>query len=742
MSTSSSEGELWPLLAYADSFSVVTGETLRVFVSSVPATFDAEIVRLGMPGRSGLEEHVESSVEGSYPGRVQALHAGSYVHTQPIANLAGRSFTVQAWIWPTLAGDGVQTILAQGRPGHTGWSFELDEYGRLRLREWSLGAEGVRLQSTVRLASHFWYFVAGVIDLKRSLGRLRVAAASPWMSGRYCASEEADLAEWTPGESNAEAKASVYIAASQAEQHGTWATAIFNGKIDSPRLFGAALTESQLDLIAGDADPAEVARGKLAGAWDMSVAMDSACVIDRSPAVAHGTCVNLPTRAVPGHRWAGQALSPREAPGLYGAMHFHDDDMADAGWSPDLELPIRSDLRSGLYAVKLTNQEARAYVPFYVRPRIGAPSAPALFLAPTNSYLAYANNRLAITDLEWVAAREEPLSGIDSFVVNQDALGGSLYDRHNDGSGICYASARRPMPNIDPTYIDPTGRPRHFAADLGLLRWLAMQDQGVDVATDQDLHRDGLALLRSYRVVLTGSHPEYWTAEMLDALQDYLRGGGSVMYLGGNGFYWVTSFHRELPHVIEVRRGFAGTRTWESGAGEEHHSTTGERGGLWRHRGRAPNALVGVGCVGHGVGRGVGYQRLPASYEPQHSFIFEGVEGERFGDFGPALMGAAGDEVDATNLTLGTAPDAAVLARSGTLVGYRPTQEEELVYMPDRCGEHNPRIRSELVYFETGHGGAVFSVSSINWCAALAQDDYDNDVARITGNVLTAFLER
>jgi N,N-dimethylformamidase len=475
----------------------------------------------------------------------------------------------------------------------------------------------------------------------------------------------------------------------------------------------------------------------------MSVAMDSACVIDRSPAAAHGACVNMPTRAVTGHRWTGSTLSPEEDPSLYGAIHFHDDDLADADWSHNIELPIDAGLASGLYAVKLTGGANRAYVPFYVRPELGAAGAPALFLAPTNTYLAYANNRLAVTDLEWAAARgDAPLRAIDSFMVNHTALGGSLYDRHKDGSGICYASARRPMLNVDPTYVDPTGRPRHFAADLHLLRWLALQDQGVDVATDQDLHRDGLALLGSYRVVLTGSHPEYWTGEMLDALQDYLRGGGSVMYLGGNGFYWVTSFHRELPHVIEVRRGFAGTRTWESGAGEEHHSTTGERGGLWRHRGRAPNALVGVGCVGHGVGRGVGYRRLPASYEPQHSFIFEGVEGERFGDFGPALMGAAGDEVDATDLTLGTAPDDAVLACSETLVGYRPTQEEELVYMPDRCGEHNPRIRSELVYFETGHGGAVFSVGSINWCAALAQNHYENDVARITGNVLTAFLER
>jgi N,N-dimethylformamidase len=654
--------------------------------------------------------------------------------------MAGRTFAVQAWIYPTLAGERVQTVLSQGCPGRAGWAFELDEQGRLRLREWSPAGERVHLQSAVCLASHSWYFVAAVIDRERAAGRLRVAGASPWMGGFDSPSEEADLAEWPAREAEAGVAAGIHIAACEAED-GAWGTEVFNGKIDSPRLFETALTDSQLDLLAQGADPAEVARGKLAGAWDMSVALDSACVIDRSPAAAHGTCVNMPTRAVTGHRWKGQTLSPAEDPSLYGAIHFHDDDLADAGWSHDLELPIDSNLVCGLYAVKLSSGEDRAYVPFYVRPAAGAPTAPVLFLAPTNTYLAYANDRLAVTDVEAVAAREgAPLRPIDQFVAEHPALGGSLYDTHRDGSGICYASRLRPMPNIDPTHLDASlNRPRHFAADLHLLNWLATQGQHVDTATDEDLHREGAELLRPYRVILTGSHPEYWTGAMLDALTAHLEGGGSLMYLGGNGFYWVTSFHSEAPHVIEVRRGgFAAT--WHGMPGEEHHSSTGEQGGKWRQRGRGASGLAGVTTMGYGMGPGVGYRRLPQSHDERTSFIFEGVEGERFGDFGPAFQGAAGDEVDATDPTLSTPTHAAVLARSETLVGYLPMLENELVYLPNRVGENNPQIRSELVYFETGHGGAVFSVGSINWCGALAYNDYDNDVCTITGNVLRKFL--
>ena len=69
---------------------------------------------------------------------------------------------------------------------------------------------------------------------------------------------------------------------------------------------------------------------------------------------------------------------------------------------------------------------------------------------------------------------------------------------------------------------------------------------------------------------------------MLDALDRYLDAGGRVMYLGGNGFYWVTGVDPERPHVIEIRR-WRGTETWKAEPGEYFLSTTGEQGGLWRH---------------------------------------------------------------------------------------------------------------------------------------------------------------
>ena len=49
--------------------------------------------------------------------------------------------------------------------------------------------------------------------------------------------------------------------------------------------------------------------------------------------------------------------------------------------------------------------------------------------------------------------------------------------------------------------------------------------------------------------------------------------------------------------------------------------------------------------------------------------------------------------------------------------------------------------RADVVFFETPDGGAVFSTGSIAWAGSLATDKYDNDVAKLTTNVLHRFAQ-
>ena len=127
----------------------------------------------------------------------------------------------------------------------------------------------------------------------------------------------------------------------------------------------------------------------------------------------------------------------------------------------------------------------------------------------------------------------------------------------------------------------PNESPGAIASATTWADWLDHLEVDYDVMTDEDLHLEGMESLTGYHTVMTGTHPEYYSLAMLDALDGFVRSGGGLMYMGGNGFYWVTSMDSEGKHTIEIRRR-DGTNTWEAAPGEYHHSTTGEFGGVWR----------------------------------------------------------------------------------------------------------------------------------------------------------------
>jgi N,N-dimethylformamidase len=234
-----------------------------------------------------------------------------------------------------------------------------------------------------------------------------------------------------------------------------------------------------------------------------------------------------------------------------------------------------------------------------VKPAKGKETSKIAFLAPTLSYLAYGNNHAMskpTTQFNFDLRHfKYPSINIDKYLIRTNLL--SLYDTHTDGSGVCHASRLRPVLSMRPQYRDVLqgngrGAPHQFPADLWTTNWMEAKGFEFDVITDEDLHWEGLTVLSPYRVVVTGTHPEYWSGQMLDALGRYLRQGGRLMYLGGNGFYWVTGINSGKPHVFEVRR-WGGTQTWRAKPGEFHLSSTGELGGLWANRGRAPQRRLG-----------------------------------------------------------------------------------------------------------------------------------------------------
>ena len=396
----------------------------------------------------------------------------------------------------------------------------------------------------------------------------------------------------------------------------------YTGKIEEPTLL-AGFIERWEDVLAR---PNRLGGQAVLAAWDFSQRIDGTAIIDAGPQLCDGTLVNLPARAAVGVRWTGQETCWRHAPGDYGAIHFHANDLETCAWQPDFSFTIPMDLRSGCYVLHLTCDAGEDWLPFYVLPPRHGPRAPIVFLASTFTYQAYANHTRGNADdayrarvAAWGAYPHNP----DDFPI----YGVSTYNRHPDGSGVSLSSRLRPILTMRPgflTFNDARGSgARHFVADSHILAWLEDKGFAYDIVTDEDLDNEGEALLAPYRAVLTGSHPEYHTLRTLDALQGYTHGGGRLAYLGGNGFYWRIARSHSLPHVIEIRRAEGGIRAWQAEPGEYYHMLDGQLGGMWRRNRRPPQQLAGVGFTGQGLFEGTHYRRLPASYEPRFAWMFD-----------------------------------------------------------------------------------------------------------------------
>ena len=335
----------------------------------------------------------------------------------------------------------------------------------------------------------------------------------------------------------------------------------------------------------------------------------------------------------------------------------------------------------------------------------------------------------------------------DLLLNKKEAYGLGTYSTYRDGWGVNISSALRPILNMRPKYshlFSPSVW--QFNADLHLVDWLEALGYAVDIHTEEDVHREGVGLLGQYRVVLTAHHPEYVSERMMDAFQEYQLRGGRWLYLAANGFYWVTEFHPDNPNLVEVRKGDQGSRAWTGMPGEYCNAFDGKHGGAWRIRGRPMANLLGVTFTSFGLTQSSYYRRAPDSERDECAWIFEGVgRDEPIGDFGLIGGGAAGLELDRADLELGTPHRAFLLAHSEGHSDIFVPVTEEITYssrgqLLTGTGETNPKIRADMVYFKTPQEGAVFSVGSMAWCGSLSHNGYDNNVSRITRNVIDGFL--
>ena len=745
------------IFGYADPLTVKTGQTVDFMISvEGRREVEAQLVRLlhgdENPDGPGF---VEREVDGTEPMTLavtrQYTQVGSFARCADPEGRLDRtgSFTLFAHICPTLPKAERQQIIGRWSiTRNAGFGLGIDPDGHVALYLGD-GTDADQIATEITLVPRTWSFVAATFDAGSRKASLHViGCVTPWNS-RISTVVPLDTEAWieetlrvAPVATGPEAAFQLAAGTAWNPQRGHFASYLFNGKIDRSGIYDRVLTRDEITALARRAP---VPPAGLLACWEPTANLTDTGVGDRiediGPHGLHMEGINRPVRGMTGVNWRG-ADSYRLAPETYGAVHYHDDAMTDCAWTSTHRLTLPEDLPSGVYALRLRGGGAEDHIPFFVRPN--RPRARIAVLMPTFTYLAYANEHLAFEApiAQAITAHTPVLVQEDLEYKKLDEFGLSTYDHHSDGAGVCYSSWRRPVISMRPRYRMPSMNfPWAFPADLSLIWWLDHAGYDCDILTDHDLHAEGAAALAPYKVVLNGTHPEYYSEEMLDGTEDYLAAGGRVMYLGGNGYYWVTALRADEPHCIEVRKLDAGSRAWQAEPGEGYLASTGERSGLWRSRGRAPQKIVGLGFTTEGMDRSQPFERMPDSFHKRASWIMDGIGDEQpIGDFGLAAGGAAGIELDRYELALGTPPHALLLASSWGHSDNYPLVSEEVTYaFPGRGGSQDPQVRGDMIYFTTPAGGAVFAAGSIAWSQALPCKGGENSVATIMRNVLNAF---
>lgn len=498
---------------------------------------------LDMPNApSPAKEVIEHGPKGELKGRFQASHPGSYAQVdawarEPLLDKAEGleiSFHVQPWM---LKAEFPQAIVSTLDVEKTaGFCVLLDPQDNLVV--WVGTAAGVQ---TIKVATSArrerWFHTRITIRGKNvEISITHVAAdneiAPPLTNLQTSLREPAKLESGRP----------LLIAATLAagsDSASKLPIHFFNGRIDSLRF--KALAHRSWDIAK----------------YDFSVGIDTDEIFDVSGHGLDGRLVNAPTRAVRGYDYDHKLIGVpwRHATYGFGAIHFHDDDLDDAAWETDLQLTVPGDLRSGAYAIEVSDTESglKDSIVFFVRPKEVRPQAKVAFVFSTFTYLAYGNEHMydetKSTHISFPEGVQLVASENYYKMVRRTDLGLAIYDLHSDGSGVVYSTSKRPLLNMRPDYIHwGFQRPREFSADLLMVGFLEqLFGDGYDVLTDHDLHLRGAAGLSSYDVVISGSHPEYPSMESLDAYEGFTRNGGSLIYAGGNGFYVRSSIQFVLP---------------------------------------------------------------------------------------------------------------------------------------------------------------------------------------------------
>lgn len=373
-------------------------------------------------------------------------------------------------------------------------------------------------------------------------------------------------------------------------------------------------------------------------------------------------------------------------------------------WPVAHEFTIPEDWRSGYYQVTLTGhapeeaKPAKAVLFFVVRASEPGKTSPILLQLATNTYNAYTN---------WG--------------------GHSLYSYHDrDGLQGHRVSFNRPLNS------------QFHNWEVHFVRWAESNGYELEYAVNSDLefHPE---ILKSYRLVLSVGHDEYWSAPMRDHLEAYIAAGGNVAFFSGNTCCWQVRSEENGRALTCWKQGYVFDPLFRT---SDHKLLS----TLWGHHlvQRPENELTGVGFLWGGYHRSHGqFMEGPGSYQvhrPDH-WILAGTnlkQNDRFGGK-DTIVGYECDGCEMVwkdGLPFPTHRDGT--PETFTIIGTCPARwAPGDSYWYDQFPKDRVGAAVMGVYTK---GGTVFTSGSTDWAHGLRGGDAT--VMQITRNILDKLSQK
>ena len=755
------------LISYTSDTTVRPGDTVDVMVSTIGNTdpFSARLVKvINGDDLSTYYKHfkvnpVKSDVDGKYDGTTQPLNLGSYINiaeTKKLDKLA--DFSIGAWIFPTfdpseytapdlenidpfspptlsIAKDvKVQTVLSRfDTVSNIGWAIQINEKFHLEFVVGDGSGELQRVTMKDKLTEWDWTYLA--VSYNSESGQVSLYAfEKPYSPGDQFT---ARTLKATGNIKTIPHQGALRIAA---KRGGPGALAaklekpadVFTGRIQDVRIAKSTLNQQQLSNLSNEVADKSVAK-QLVANFDFGQGIKTKNITDISSNKLVGELVNIAERGVRGRYWKGNTTRWTDDPSQYDAITFYPDDLYDAEWKPSFSYKIPANLPSGIYAFELTQGDFSDYATFFVAAPKHKPGAKLAILLSDYNYLAYSNVSITVT-----AAKNYPGHSISErdkqfFLENLAYATGGVYNMHIDGQYYMYGSRLRPDLGLK-----PSGNIMYnFVEDTHITAFLEHNGIKYDILTESLLAKDGSDLLNQYTAVISATHPEYTPTSVLDGIKDFTANGGRFIYMAGNGYFWAVEENPAFPGVMESRN---------FNAIGERYLTTGSRGGLMVEAARNTGPVFGLEMAAMIFNGSSPYKKMEDAKNPRASWIFEGTsEGDIFGEYGPDRVkgGAAGFEIDRFVAGNGAPRHLLRLANSEPLLP--KVEDVKLSQLPLTISYHPSSgdmwADSDVVYFETANGGAVFAAGSNVWISAALHNNFKNDIATITLNVINRFLD-